>query len=87
MILGTHAVKPLITALIFIILAMPTAYAGKKNDTMVISFTREILNLDYMHTTKREYIMLSDLIDETLFHIGSSSNFIKTTEFCFWIRT
>lgn len=40
---------------------------------MVVAFTREILNLDYMHTTKREYIILSDIIDETLFHISSET--------------
>jgi len=71
--LGTSFAKSVLIALMLLIMAIPTVHAGKKDDTMVIAFTREILNLDYMHTTKREYILLSDLIDETLFHIGSTS--------------
>ncbi len=64
-----HMSKLVFVALIFALVAVQTAYAGKKNDTMVVAFVQEILNLDYLHTTKREYNILSDLIDETLFHI------------------
>ena len=75
--LRSHMIKSVLAVLMFVFLASPTLHAGKKNDTMVIAFAREILNLDYMHTTKREYIMLSDLIDETLFFIGSESSKIE----------
>lgn len=64
--------------LVFLIITMATpVFASKKDDTMVIAFVREILNLDYMQTTKREYIMLSDLIDETLFHVDTETFEIK----------
>src|SRR5690606_16364966 len=43
------------------------ALAGKADDTMNVAFTEEILELDYNYTTKREYIIISDLIDDTLF--------------------
>jgi len=68
-----HLIKFVLVAVMFTLAAGQPAFAGKKTDTMVVAFIREILNLDYMHTTKREYIILSDLIDETLFHIDSTT--------------
>ena len=43
------------------------AIAGSSDNTMRVAFAEEMLNLDYNYTTKREYIILSDLIDEGLF--------------------
>jgi peptide/nickel transport system substrate-binding protein len=62
-----YMIKSILVVLVIALAAVQPAVAGKKDDTMVVAFVREILNLDYMHTTKREYIILSDLIDETLF--------------------
>lgn len=41
--------------------------AGKADDTLRATMAAEILNLDYNYTTKREYIILSMLMDSTLF--------------------
>ncbi len=70
-------IKPLLAFLILTLAVAQPVFAGKKDDTMVVAFVREILNLDYMQTTKREYIMLSDLIDETLFYMDPASFEIK----------
>ena len=59
--LKNHMIKSVLVFLVFTLAVVQPAYAGKKDDTMVVAFVREILNLDYMHTTKREYIILSDL--------------------------
>lgn len=40
--------------------------ADKADDTLRVAFTEDIINLDYNYTTKREYILISKLIDETL---------------------
>jgi peptide/nickel transport system substrate-binding protein len=45
------------------------AYCGKKDDTLRVAMAEEILNLDYTYTTKREYIILAQLTDATLFDI------------------
>ena len=45
------------------------AVADKSDDTLVIAFTREITNLDYNYGTKTEYIILSDMIDDSLFYV------------------
>ena len=50
------------------------AYADKADDTLRVAFAEEILNLDYLYTTKREYIILSDLIDEKLFSVDPQTN-------------
>ena len=71
--LRNHIVKSVLVTLMFALAVGQPAFAGKKVDTMVVAFVREILNLDYMQTTKREYIILSDLIDETLFHVDSTT--------------
>ncbi|WHZ37842.1 ABC transporter substrate-binding protein [Sagittula sp. MA-2] len=49
-----------------------TALADKSDDTMRVAFTEDIINLDYNFTTKREYIIISELIDETLLAINPS---------------
>jgi len=71
--LKNHMINAVLVTLVFALAAVQPVYASKKNDTLVVAFVREILNLDYMQTTKREYIILSDLIDETLFHIDSTT--------------
>jgi len=53
------------------------AYAGKSDDTLNVAFSEEILNLDYNYTTKREYIILSDLLDDTLFDVDPETNTFK----------
>ena len=45
------------------------AVADKSDDTLVIAFTREITNLDYNYGTKTEYIILGDMIDDSLFYV------------------
>ena len=68
-----YMIKSILVVLVIALVAVQPAVAGKKDDTMVVAFVREILNLDYMHTTKREYIILSDLIDETLFYVNPTT--------------
>lgn len=46
------------------------ALAGKSDDTLRVAMAEEILNLDYNYTTKREYIILSQLTDATLFRVN-----------------
>jgi peptide/nickel transport system substrate-binding protein len=46
------------------------AFADKSDDTMRVAFTEDIINLDYNYTTKREYIIVSELLDETLLAIN-----------------
>ena len=53
------------------------ALASKSDDTLRAAFAEEILNLDYNYTTKREYIILSDLIDETLFYANPKTSEIE----------
>ena len=50
------------------------AAAGPEDDTLRVAFAEEILNLDYNYTTKREYILLADLIDEGLFGYDPETN-------------
>src|SRR6056297_2909277 len=50
------------------------ASAGPEDDTLRVAFAEEILNLDYNYTTKREYILLADLIDEGLFGYDPETN-------------
>ncbi len=65
MLKGTVAAIALATAAAF---AAP-AIAGKQDDTLRVAMAEEILNLDYLYTTKREYIILAQLTDATLFDI------------------
>lgn len=50
--------------------AITPAFAGPKDDTLRAAMAEEILNLDYNYTTKREYIILAQLTDATLFHLN-----------------
>lgn len=50
-------------------LSAPHAYADKSDDTVVITFAREITNLDYNHGTRTEFIILGELIDESLVYV------------------
>lgn len=50
------------------------ALADKADDTLRVAFAEEVLNLDYNYTTKREYILLADLIDEGLFGYDPETN-------------
>lgn len=50
------------------------ASAGKADNTLRVAFSEEILELDYNYTTKREYIIISDLIDENLFEVDPETN-------------
>ena len=49
--------------------SITTAQANKANDTLVVALQRGILSVDYNYTTKREYIILSELTDDGLFYI------------------
>ena len=71
--LKNYMLKTVLLVLVLTLAVVQPASAGKSDDTMVVAFVREILNLDYMHTTKREYIILSDLIDETLFYVNPTT--------------
>lgn len=48
-------------------LPLNAAMAKKSDDTLVAAFQRGILSLDYLYTVKREYVILSELIDDSLF--------------------
>ncbi|WP_417723789.1 ABC transporter substrate-binding protein [Salipiger sp.] len=52
-------------------------FAGKSDDTLRVAMAEEILNLDYNYTTKREYIILAQLTDATLFDIDSATSEIR----------
>jgi hypothetical protein len=58
--------------------AIPVApvLANKADDTLRVALAEEILTLDYNYTTKREYIILAQLTDATLFDLDQ-----KTQEF------
>ncbi len=45
------------------------ASAGPADDTLRMAMSEETLNLDYNYTTKREYIILAQLTDATLFEL------------------
>ena len=45
------------------------AFADKSDDTIVVAFSRELTNLDYNFGTKTEYIILGDLVDDSLFYV------------------
>lgn len=50
------------------LLAPQAADAGKSDDTMTIAFQRGIMTVDHLYTTKREYIIVSEVTDDNLFH-------------------
>lgn len=45
----------------------PGAAAGPEDDTLRAAMAGEILNLDYLYTTRREYIILAKMTDARLF--------------------
>ncbi|MBO0344385.1 ABC transporter substrate-binding protein [Roseibium limicola] len=49
------------------------AMAGPEDDTLRAAMAEEILNLDYNYTTKREYIILAQLTDATLFELDPAT--------------
>ncbi|AXS39809.1 ABC transporter substrate-binding protein [Breoghania sp. L-A4] len=55
----------LVAAALFSVPAM----AGPDDDTLRAAMSEEILNLDYNYTTKREYIILAQMTDTTLFDL------------------
>ena len=61
--------RALAPAVLFAVLASAAATAQQANDTLRVAMAEEILNLDYNYTTKREYIILAQLTDTTLFDL------------------
>jgi len=62
----------LATALMTIMLAAGApgiSHADKSDDTVVIAFSRELTKLDYNYGVKTEYIILGDLVDDSLFYV------------------
>ncbi|MEI2415354.1 ABC transporter substrate-binding protein [Orrella sp. JC864] len=53
------------------------AWASAKDDTLVVAFQREVVNLDYLYTTSQEHIILSDLTDDRLFDVDPHTNEIR----------
>lgn len=56
-------------ALAALMVVPTTVLADKANDTLVAAFSRELTNLDYNYGTKTEYIILGDLVDDSLFYV------------------
>lgn len=53
------------------------AIAGPQDDTLRAAMAEEILNLDYNYTTKREYIILAQLTDATLFDLDPETQEVQ----------
>ncbi len=53
------------------------ALANKADDTLRVAMKEEILNLDYNYTTKREYIIIAQLTDTTLFDLDPKTQDYK----------
>lgn len=49
-------------------------WAGRNDDTLVVAFQREVVNLDYLYTTSQEHVILSDLTDDRLFDVDTRTN-------------
>lgn len=58
-----------VLALATLALSPLPAAADKDDDTLTVAFTRELTNLDYNFGTKTEYIILGDLVDDSLFYV------------------
>jgi peptide/nickel transport system substrate-binding protein len=65
--------RALSSACMGLALAAAPAYANKANDTLTAAMAEEILNLDYNYTTKREYIILAQLTDASLFDVDPNT--------------
>lgn len=59
------------------LLAASPAIAGKDDDTLRVAMAGEILNLDYLYTTRREYIILAELTDDTLFNLNPETQEVE----------
>lgn len=59
------------------VVATTAAWAGPDNDTLVVAFQREVVNLDYLYTTSQEHVILSDLTDDRLFDVDTQTNEIS----------
>lgn len=57
--------------------ASTQAWAGREDDTLVVAFQREVVNLDYLYTTSQEHVILSDLTDDRLFDVDTKTNEIS----------
>ncbi|MBD8066585.1 ABC transporter substrate-binding protein [Devosia sp. PTR5] len=70
----SYPLRALALAALLSVAPVTAAFANKADDTLRVAFTEEILELDYNYTTKREYIIISDLIDDTLFSVDPETN-------------
>lgn len=69
-----YPLRAIALAALLSVAPVSAALAGKADNTLNVSFSEEILELDYNYTTKREYIIISDLIDDTLFSVDPATN-------------
>ncbi|MFZ3584816.1 ABC transporter substrate-binding protein [Loktanella sp. DJP18] len=69
-----HAIAP---AILYASFAATPTLADKGDDTLRVAMAEEILNLDYNYTTKREYIILAQLTDATLFDLDPETQEFK----------
>lgn len=69
-----YPLRAIALAALMSVAPVSAALAGKADNTLNVSFSEEILELDYNYTTKREYIIISDLIDDTLFSVDPATN-------------
>jgi len=53
------------------------AAAGPQDDTLRAAISGEILNLDYLYTTRREYIVIAQMTDATLFNMNPATQQIE----------
>lgn len=53
------------------------AAAGPQDDTLRAAMAGEILNLDYLYTTRREYIIIAQMTDATLFTMNPETQQIE----------
>lgn len=53
------------------------AVAGPKDDTLRVGMAGELLNLDYLYTTRREYIIVAQMTDATLFTMNPETQQIE----------
>ena len=65
--------RGLAAALVTIAGSIGLAHANKADDTLVVALQRGILSADYNYTTKREYIILSELVDDGLFYVDPNT--------------
>ncbi len=65
----TSPLTLILTAITAAFIGSTPAQAGKSDDTLVVALQRGILSVDYHYTTKREYIILSEMTDDGLFYV------------------